>query len=36
LGGLVMWVPGAFAYVAAGLAIIAGWLRQARAQRDVG
>jgi putative membrane protein len=36
LGGLVMWVPGAFAYVVAGLAIVAGWLRQPRAQRDVG
>jgi cytochrome c oxidase assembly factor CtaG len=36
LGGLVMWVPGAFAYVVAGLAIVAGWLRQTRAQRKVG
>jgi len=27
LGGLVMWVPGAVAYVVAGLAIVAGWLR---------
>ena len=35
LGGLVMWVPGAFAYVVAGLAIVAGWLRHTRAQRDV-
>lgn len=35
LGGLVMWVPGAFAYVVAGLAIVAGWLRQRRAPSDV-
>jgi putative membrane protein len=28
LGGLVMWVPAGFAYVAAGLAIVAAWLRQ--------
>ena len=35
LGGLVMWVPGAFAYVVAGLAIVAGWLRQTHAQRHV-
>ena len=35
LGGLVMWVPGAFAYVVAKLAIIAGWLRQPRAHRNV-
>jgi putative membrane protein len=35
LGGLVMWVPGACAYVVAGLAIVADWLRQTRAQRDL-
>jgi len=35
LGGLVMWVPGACAYIVARLAIVAGWLRQTRAQRDV-
>lgn len=35
LGGLVMWVPGASAYVVAGLAIVASWLRQPRAQRDL-
>jgi cytochrome c oxidase assembly factor CtaG len=35
LGGLLMWVPGAFAYVVAGLAIVADWLRQPRAQRGV-
>ena len=27
LGGLVMWVPAGFVYVAAGLAIVAAWLR---------
>ena len=27
VGGLVMWVPAGFAYVAAGLAIVAAWLR---------
>jgi putative membrane protein len=36
LGGLVMWVPGAAAYVVAGLSIVAGWLRQESAQREVG
>jgi putative membrane protein len=36
LGGLVMWVPGAFSYVIAGLAIVAGWLRQTREQRGAG
>jgi putative membrane protein len=28
LGGLIMWVPGGLAYVIAGLALCAGWLRQ--------
>lgn len=28
LGGLVMWVPGAVSYLAAGLWIVAGWLRR--------
>jgi putative membrane protein len=28
LGGLVMWVPGGLSYLIAGLAIIAGWLRE--------
>jgi len=27
LGGLIMWVPAGFAYIAAGLAIVARWLR---------
>lgn len=31
LGGLVMWVPAGFAYIAAGLVIVARWLRPARA-----
>jgi cytochrome c oxidase assembly factor CtaG len=31
LGGLVMWVPGAFAYLVAGLAIVAASLNQRRA-----
>jgi cytochrome c oxidase assembly factor CtaG len=35
LGGLVMWVPGAFAYVVAGLAIVTGWLTQTRAQHEI-
>jgi len=30
LGGLIMWVPGGLAYVVAVLAIVTGWLRQAR------
>ena len=33
LGGLVMWVPGSFAYLIAGLAIVALWLSPARVQR---
>jgi putative membrane protein len=28
LGGLVMWVPGGLSYLIAGLAIVAGWLRE--------
>jgi putative membrane protein len=36
LGGLVMWVPGACAYVVAGLAIVAGWLRETGMRRDAG
>jgi putative membrane protein len=28
LGGLIMWIPGSVAYVAAALAIFAGWLRE--------
>jgi putative membrane protein len=28
LGGLIMWIPGSLAYVGAGLAIFAGWLRE--------
>jgi cytochrome c oxidase assembly factor CtaG len=28
LGGLIMWVPAGLAYVAAGLALFAGWLRE--------
>jgi putative membrane protein len=34
LGGLVMWVPGACAYVIAGLVIVAGWLRHVGAQGE--
>ena len=34
LGGLVMWVPGGFAYLVAGLAIAARWLREARPPRS--
>jgi putative membrane protein len=30
LGGLVMWVPGGLAYLLAGLAIVASWLRSSR------
>jgi putative membrane protein len=30
LGGLIMWIPGGLAYVAAGLVLCAGWLTQAR------
>jgi putative membrane protein len=30
LGGLIMWIPGGLAYVAAGLALCAGWLAQSR------
>jgi putative membrane protein len=36
LGGLVMWVPGSFAYLIAGLAIVALWLSPARAERHPG
>jgi putative membrane protein len=28
LGGLIMWIPGSLAYIIAGLAIFAGWLRE--------
>jgi cytochrome c oxidase assembly factor CtaG len=27
-GGLIMWIPAGLAYVAAGLTLVAGWLRQ--------
>ena len=33
LGGLVMWVVGGFAYVVAGLAVVAAWLSPRRLQR---
>jgi cytochrome c oxidase assembly factor CtaG len=33
LGGLVMWVVGGFAYVVAGLAVVAAWLSPRRPQR---
>jgi putative membrane protein len=33
LGGLVMWVPGSFAYLVAGLVIVAGWLSPPRVER---
>lgn len=35
LGGLVMWVPGGLAYMAAGLAIVAAWLAPPRATLPV-
>jgi putative membrane protein len=35
LGGLIMWVPGSLAYLAAGLLIAARWLAPARVPRDV-
>jgi cytochrome c oxidase assembly factor CtaG len=28
LGGLIMWVPAGLVYVAAGLALLAGWMRE--------
>jgi putative membrane protein len=33
MGGLVMWVPGGFSYLAAGLAIVATWLGRDRPAR---
>ena len=33
LGGLIMWIPGGLAYLAAGLVLCARWLRQAPAAR---
>jgi putative membrane protein len=36
LGGLIMWIPGGLAYVAAGLVLCAHWLRQAPAVRGAG
>jgi putative membrane protein len=39
LGGLIMWIPGSLAYVAAALVIFAGWLREAERrsqQRELG
>jgi Predicted membrane protein len=33
LGGLIMWVPAGMAYIVAGLAIVATWLREPRAVR---
>lgn len=35
LGGLIMWVPGGLVYVAAGLAVAAGWLAGQRAREQV-
>ena len=35
LGGLIMWVPGGLVYVAAGLAVVAGWLTGQRARAQV-
>ena len=29
LGGLIMWIPASLVYVIAGLALFAGWLREA-------
>jgi cytochrome c oxidase assembly factor CtaG len=29
LGGLIMWIPAGLVYVIAGLALFAGWLREA-------
>ena len=34
LGGLIMWVPGGFAYVVAGLAVVASWLANPRVMRN--
>ena len=34
LGGLVMWVPGALAYLVAALAIVSAWLSPARGSRE--
>jgi len=28
LGGLIMWIPAGVAYIVAGLALVAGWLRE--------
>lgn len=32
LGGLIMWIPGGLVYVAAGLAFLAGWMRESEAR----
>jgi putative membrane protein len=34
LGGLIMWIPAGVLYVVAGLALLAGWLREAEARID--
>jgi len=34
LGGLIMWIPGGLAYLAAGLVVCARWLRTAPVRRD--
>ena len=31
LGGLIMWIPAGVLYVIAGLALLAGWLRESEA-----
>jgi len=34
LGGLIMWIPAGLVYVIAGLALFAGWLREAELRRE--
>ena len=34
IGGLIMWIPAGLVYIAAGLALFAGWLRESEARRD--
>lgn len=36
LGGLIMWIPGGFAYLAAGLTIFARWLRESESRTGWG
>ena len=32
IGGLIMWIPAGLVYIAAGLALFAGWLRESEAR----